>query len=103
MTQKSKLLAYLESHPQGITQLEAFNTLGCCRLSERVRECEHLGWVFSHTPEKTKNGARVIRYKIISQPETNDEKSPKRVVEVSQRRFYEAESQGETTSISTVS
>lgn len=34
MSQNAKLLSYLEQHPEGITQLEAFNALGCCRLSE---------------------------------------------------------------------
>lgn len=68
-SQNARLLNYLETHPQGITQLEAFNTLACCRLSERVRELESLGYVLSHTPEKTSSGARVVRYKLISQPD----------------------------------
>ena len=63
MTQNAKLLNYLERHPQGITQLEAFNTLGCCRISERVRELERLGYVIEHAPEKI-NGARVMRYRL---------------------------------------
>ncbi len=69
MTQNAKLLSYLEQHPHGITQLEAFNLLGCCRLSERVRELQTLGYVLDHRPERTANGARVIRYVLIAQPE----------------------------------
>jgi len=69
MTQNGRLLAYLEAHPRGITQLEAFNALGCCRLSERVREIERLGYVLAHDAEKTPSGARVIRYRLISVPD----------------------------------
>lgn len=68
MTQLPRLLAYLQTHA-GITQLEAFNTLGCCRLSERVRDLERLGYVIEHRPEKTQGGARVVRYLLISEPE----------------------------------
>ena len=70
MTQNGKLLAFLESHPNGITQLEAFNTLGICRLSERCRELQRLGYVLSHTPEKTPSGARFVRYRLVSQPDS---------------------------------
>ena len=65
MSQCAKLLAYLESHDEGITQLEAFNTLGCCRLSERCRELERLGILIDHVPERTAGGARVIRYRLL--------------------------------------
>lgn len=67
--QNAKLLSYLESHAGGVSQLEAFNMLGICRLSERVREIEALGFVLSHTPEKTPSGARVIRYRLVSVPD----------------------------------
>ena len=63
MTQNTKLLAYLESH-DGITQLEAFNTLGICRLSERVRELEKHDILIDHVPEHTEH-ARFIRYKLL--------------------------------------
>lgn len=73
--QLGRLLNWLETHPEGISQLEAFNALGICRLSERCRELAALGYVLSHMPEKAPNGARIIRYKLISsvndQP-TND-------------------------------
>lgn len=68
-TQNAKLLSYLERHPEGITTLEAVNNLLILRLSERCRELESLGYVLSHTPEKTAGGARVIRYKLISVPD----------------------------------
>ena len=68
MTQNARLLNFLETHPEGITQLEAFNTLGICRLSERCRELESLDYVLEHRPEKTSGGARVVRYVLISLP-----------------------------------
>lgn len=66
--QLGKLLNYLETHPSGITQLEAFNTLGICRLSERVRELEGLSFVIEHRAERTVGGARVIRYLLVREP-----------------------------------
>ena len=65
MTQNGRLLNYLETHSNGITQLESFNTLGIARLSERIRELEALGYRISHTPEVTSTGARVIRYRLL--------------------------------------
>lgn len=43
-TQNQRLLEYLKTHKQGITQMEAFTKLGICRLSERVWELEHGAW-----------------------------------------------------------
>ena len=68
MTQNGRLLNYLQQHPEGITTLEAMERLRILRLSERIRECEARDYVFSHTPEKTVNGARVVRYKLVSCP-----------------------------------
>ena len=62
-TQNAKLLNYLESH-DGITQLESFNALGICRLSERIRELERHDILIEHEPEKTTAGARVMRYRL---------------------------------------
>ena len=64
MTQNDRLIAYLEAHDGGITQLEAFNTLGICRLSERIRELTRMGHSIIGTPERTPGGARVIRYRL---------------------------------------
>ena len=62
MSQKAKLLRYLETH-DGITTLEAMEHLRICRLSERIRELSKY-YEFSHTPEHTEN-ARVIRYRLL--------------------------------------
>lgn len=71
MNQNSLLLDYLEHHSEGITQLEAFNTLGICRLSERARELQANGIDIKHTPVTvpTRNGktAHVMRYTLSNQ------------------------------------
>ena len=64
MSQNARILSWLEQHDEGVTQLEAFNALGCCRLSERIREIERAGFLIDHEPERTANGARVIRYRL---------------------------------------
>ncbi len=65
-SQNAKLLRYLEANPNGLSQLEAFNTLGICRLSERIRELERLGFTIDHIPEHTEK-ARFIRYRLKGQ------------------------------------
>jgi hypothetical protein len=65
--QLGKLLHHLNTHPEGITQLESFNTLGICRLSERARELEAAGYKVDRKWEKTQGGARVVRYRLIGQ------------------------------------
>lgn len=66
-TQNGRLLAFLESHPNGISTLEAVEQLRILRVSERCRELERLGYIISHTPETTTGGARIMRYKLVSQ------------------------------------
>ena len=64
MTQLARLLNHLEAHGS-ITQLEAFTAIGACRLSERVRELERLGYIIDHewitVPTRDKP-AHVVRY-----------------------------------------
>ena len=64
MTQNAKLLNYLETHDEGITQLEAMEQLRICRLSERIRELEKHGILIEHEPDRS-NNARFIRYKLL--------------------------------------
>ena len=64
MTQNAQLLNWLESHNNGITTLEASDNLRICRLSERIREIERLGFLIEHEPERTAGGAGVIRYRL---------------------------------------
>lgn len=69
MSQNGKLLIHLESG-KSITQLDAFNLLGICRLSERIRELERLGFVINHesvsVPSRDGKNATVTRYTLIS-------------------------------------
>lgn len=62
-SQNARLLNWLESH-DGITTLEATSLFKICRLSERIREMESLGYRFSHDSETTPHGARVVRYRL---------------------------------------
>ena len=67
MGQKEKLLEYLEAHESGITQMEAFLALGCCRLSQRVIELERDGVGILHEPcsVPTRDGvAHCVRYRL---------------------------------------
>lgn len=59
-SQNARLLVYLRSHKRGITQLEAFNALGVCRLSQRIIELEsgRWGWCSSQWPHEGENIVR---------------------------------------------
>mgnify|MGYP001574898448 CR=1 FL=1 len=65
MTQNARILNWLESHDDGITTLEASDNLRICRLSERIREIERLGFLIEHEPERTSGGARIMRYRLL--------------------------------------
>jgi hypothetical protein len=74
-TQNQRLLAYLRKNRRGITTMEAFQHLGICRLSERIREIDGI-WEWdakrkdcdeiriTKTRETTPTGATVTRYKL---------------------------------------
>ena len=63
--QNAKLLAYLESHDQGISTLEAMEQLRICRLSERIRELERdHGILIEHERDSSLN-AHFVRYKLL--------------------------------------
>lgn len=68
MTQLARLLNHLETRGP-ITQLEAFNALGICRLSERCRELSALGYVLEHklieVPTREGKVAHVMRYRLL--------------------------------------
>jgi hypothetical protein len=82
-TQCQRLLSYLRKNRKGITTMEAFQYLGICRLSERIRELEgetadfpeatyavlqkagYQGFLkITRTRELASNGATVTRYKL---------------------------------------
>ena len=61
--QLARLLTYLQRH-SSITTLEASDNLRICRLSERIRELQRLGYQFDKKREGTGMGATVIRYRL---------------------------------------
>jgi hypothetical protein len=76
MSQNARLTSYLQRN--SVTQLEAFSALGICRLSERIRELERLGWVIRHdrvqVPTRDKP-AYVTRYTLVAEPQRSGEHS----------------------------
>lgn len=69
-TQSERLLDYLKAHEiEGITTLEAFTELGISRLSARIWDLRHEGYLIAGTlvPVKDRFGetARVMRYRLI--------------------------------------
>lgn len=67
MTQKAKLLAYLQTH-DGVTVLEGFQELRICCLHKRLAELEpvlaQLGYILNDEWETTSGGARVVRHRL---------------------------------------
>jgi hypothetical protein len=58
-----KILWWLSSKGQ-ITPIDALESCGCFRLSERIRELEALGWDIRHEWVKLPSGKRVMGYKL---------------------------------------
>ena len=90
MTQCQAILEYLQAHPEGITQLESFNALGVCRLSERIRELERQGYVFEHmpvaVPARDGRTARVVRYRYMFHQSTISQEKADAMVAYIKRR-----------------
>jgi predicted transcriptional regulator len=64
MNQNQQLIKYLKSRSRkGITQFEADVLLGIARLSERVRECEAMGYIFHKRWEQKQGRFRQVRFK----------------------------------------
>ena len=72
MTQNARLLVWMETYGP-ITQIVAFTELGVCRLSERVRELERLGYTIEHrtieVPARGGKTAHVTEYRLIAEPQ----------------------------------
>lgn len=62
MTQNDQILRHLKRGGT-ITQLQAFNQFGCCRLSERIRELKRDGHKIHGymCPVKTRHGRAVVK------------------------------------------
>lgn len=76
-SQCQRLLAYLRKNRKGITTMEAFRELGITCVHKRIAELEEQFWIewmpeqsaapvnrIIRTPERTAEGARIIRYKL---------------------------------------
>jgi hypothetical protein len=69
-TQTDKLLEYLQTHPEGITPLEALSTIGTFRLAARVYDLRKRGHTIVEKDEVVSGGARVARYRLEWMPDT---------------------------------
>jgi hypothetical protein len=67
ITQEKDIWNWLETHPEGLTVLEACIHLGCTKLSTRAGEMIRKGYPISKTPEKRVNERgmtkRYMRYR----------------------------------------
>lgn len=67
MTQKAKLLTYMQTH-DGVTVLEAFQELHICCLHKRISELKpvlaQMGYILNDEWETTSGGARVVRHRL---------------------------------------
>ena len=67
MSQYEKILRYLETHPTGITPMDAFLDLGITKLATRISEMIRNGYRFDKIPESRVNALgetkRYMRYR----------------------------------------
>ena len=68
-TQCKRLLNYLMNHSEGVTQIEALNSLGILRLASRITELKGQGYPIYSEWQKVKNRygevANIKRYKLM--------------------------------------
>ncbi len=71
VTQKTEVLKHLRNH-NGITSMEAFQLYGVTRLSAKIYELRHDGYVIDNIDEHTKNRyghpCTYVRYVLVSEP-----------------------------------
>lgn len=67
MSQRERILEYLENHPEGITPMEAFVNLKITKLATRISELIDMGYAIDKTYESHKNAhgdtVRYMRYR----------------------------------------
>lgn len=61
MSQKSRILNYLKSHPRGLTAIQALDKFGCFRLGARIFELKEQGHPIGCEMVK-RGGKRFARY-----------------------------------------
>ena len=69
-TQNDRLLEYLQTHElEGITALEAISALGITRLSARIWDLRHEGYIIAGTlvpvTDRFGDTAHVMRYRLV--------------------------------------
>lgn len=58
-SQSAQILAYMQTHADGITPIDALNLCGCLRLSARIADLKADGHVIENRP---KPGEQYARY-----------------------------------------
>lgn len=65
VNESAQILSYLRTH-DGTTVLDAFRTIGCTRLDERINDLKQLGYNIEQRAEK-KNGKEYKKYSLIDE------------------------------------
>lgn len=68
-TQCDRLLCYMSTHPNGVTQVEALNDLGILRLASRISELRNDGCSIQKEMVTVKNrfgeNCKIARYRLV--------------------------------------
>ena len=62
-TQCDAILDYMQTHKAGITPIDALELCGCFRLSARIWDLRHKGFVIESRPVKGKQYCRYVLLK----------------------------------------
>lgn len=62
-TQCDAVLRFMETHPRGITPIDALQEFGCFRLSARIWDLRHRGFTIESRPVRGKNYCRYVLIK----------------------------------------
>lgn len=63
-TQCDAILKYMETHKKGITPIDALELCGCFRLSARIWDLRHKGFIIESRPVK---GHQYCRYVLLKE------------------------------------
>lgn len=62
-SQCDAILDYMQTHKQGITPIDALGLCGCFRLSARIWDLRHKGFVIESRPVRGQNYCRYVLLK----------------------------------------
>lgn len=57
-------LELLRTHPEGVTPLDALDSIGSFRLGARIWELKHEGYAVETEMVRTATGKRIARYRL---------------------------------------